>query len=171
MAQPPYVPGTTPPAGDWKPPAPRSRALPWLIAALVVSVLVVAGLIFALLSDDGEAVSGNVVGDVVQAVTESGPTLAEAKVACDPPDGGGGVTLHDGNKTLIVDTRGEEDASGASANTLYCVLGYLKTPVAVIEHMDSTRALDGRQTDSWGEFTAGWTYHPDDGMDLTIQER
>jgi hypothetical protein len=35
--------------------------------------------------------------------------------------------------------------------------------------MDSTSALNGRQEDSWQEFTASWTYHPDNGIDLIVR--
>ena len=168
----PYIPGTMPPNADWQPPAPKNRLLPWLIAALVVAVVAVGILIAALAAGGDKAVGERIAGNaVVEAVTDPGPTLAKAKTQCDPPDGRGGVSLHDGNKTLIIDTLGEEDSVGASTTTLYCVLNYLEAPAAVIEHMDSTRALDGRQTSTWESFSAGWTYHPDDGMDLTIQQR
>ena len=33
-----------------------------------------------------------------------------------------------------------------------------------------TRALDGMQTDSWGGMTARWTYHPDNGMNITFTD-
>lgn len=41
-------------------------------------------------------------------------------------------------------------------------------PESVKAHMFATRALDGRQTDTWPGFSASWSYHPDDGMDLVI---
>ena len=42
-------------------------------------------------------------------------------------------------------------------------------PDAVRQHVSTTRALDGQQTDSWTGYTARWTYHPDDGLQMTIQ--
>jgi hypothetical protein len=80
-----------------------------------------------------------------------------------------GVRVTDGGKTLIVDGRGDEDSSGTSIITVVCLLGNLKTPEAVKAHMDSTRALDGRQEDSWPGYTAAWSYHPDTGIDLVIR--
>ena len=35
-------------------------------------------------------------------------------------------------------------------------------------HIESTRALDGTQEDSFGDYQARWTYHPDNGMNLTV---
>ena len=32
------------------------------------------------------------------------------------------------------------------------------------------RALDGRQTGTWDDFEASWGYHPDDGINLVIEE-
>jgi hypothetical protein len=45
----------------------------------------------------------------------------------------------------------------------------LTIPQAVREHMSQTRALDGRQTDSWEGFSASWSYHPDSGINLIVQ--
>jgi hypothetical protein len=45
----------------------------------------------------------------------------------------------------------------------------LKVPQAVRSHMEQTRALDGRQTDTWPGFTASWTYHPEQGLDVVVQ--
>ena len=41
-----------------------------------------------------------------------------------------------------------------------CVLDELETPPQVQEHIDTTRALDGTQEDSWGDYQARWTYPP-----------
>jgi hypothetical protein len=37
--------------------------------------------------------------------------------------------------------------------------------------MEQTRALDGRQQDTWGGYTASWSYHPDSGMELIVQAK
>jgi len=67
--------------------------------------------------------------------------------------------------------RGEDPGSGSgSIDDLACVLTELGTPTHVISHMDSTRALDGMQSASWEIYTARWTYHPDQGLDITIHQ-
>ena len=38
----------------------------------------------------------------------------------------------------------------------------------MVAHIESTRALDGYQQETFGEFSASWTYHPDDGLNMTI---
>ena len=70
---------------------------------------------------------------------------------------------------MNLDGSGKEDWGKADTSALACVLAELKTPQAVIAHMDSTNALAGRQEDTWADFTASWTYHPDNGIDLIIR--
>ena len=48
------------------------------------------------------------------------------------------------------------------------VAAYLKNPDYVFDLIGTTRALDGRQTESWGKFRATWSYHPDSGLQLLI---
>lgn len=78
------------------------------------------------------------------------------------------ATADDGD-TLILDTKGKEDSDGLSTEDVACVLNSLDVPDAVLQHIDTTRALDGQQTDSWSGVDARWTYHPDDGLDITLR--
>jgi hypothetical protein len=52
-----------------------------------------------------------------------------------------------------------------------CVRGVLGMPLSVTAHMDGTRALDGRQSDTWGDLSASWTYHPTQGLNIIITSR
>lgn len=52
-----------------------------------------------------------------------------------------------------------------------CLLAKLQAPSYVSEHLGSTRALDGQQTDEWMGLEARWTYHPDSGTNLTVVDR
>lgn len=64
---------------------------------------------------------------------------------------------------------GEYSISGLAAGTaLSCILSGLEIPERVTSHMSSTRALDGTQNDAWDAYEARWTYHPDDGLNLTL---
>jgi len=42
-------------------------------------------------------------------------------------------------------------------------------PSFVSEAVWATRALDGRQEDSWPGYTAAWSYHPDSGLRMIIR--
>jgi len=35
-------------------------------------------------------------------------------------------------------------------------------------HINTTRALDGTQSDEWDGYKARWTYHPDAGVRITF---
>jgi phosphatidylethanolamine-binding protein (PEBP) family uncharacterized protein/LysM repeat protein len=73
--------------------------------------------------------------------------------------------------TLVVVGAYQEDdfvAGAMSGLVLTCVLANLDVPARVVSHIDQTRALDGLQEDSWGDYNAQWTYHPDSGLTITI---
>ena len=45
----------------------------------------------------------------------------------------------------------------------------LGMPDSVIEKMLSTRALDGRQSQTYSGVTVSWTYHPDAGLEIVYE--
>ena len=78
--------------------------------------------------------------------------------------------IGDGGYTLSIDGEGEESA-GADISDIACVLFELDVSDAVVGRIDNTRALDGTQEGSWGNFFATWSYHPDSGLSMIIEER
>ena len=47
----------------------------------------------------------------------------------------------------------------------------LDLPATLIEKMTGTRALDGRQTATYGDITVSWTYHPDHGLEILYERK
>ena len=79
--------------------------------------------------------------------------------------------LSDGNATLYLDLQGDDAGSGTLTYTdLQCYYRELHIPDYVTKHMEATRALDGRQSDTWSVFEASWSYHPDHGLDVLIRQ-
>lgn len=78
-----------------------------------------------------------------------------------------GVALGNSNSTLVLQTEGNEVAGMSYENAL-CVLKATKISDAELNLITTTRALDGRQTGSWNDFEATWSYHPDRGLNLTL---
>lgn len=81
--------------------------------------------------------------------------------------------LEDEGKSITFDTLGK-DESGIERGDIFdvgCVTNRLDAPNYVTTHIDSTRALDGQQSDEWDDYEARWSYHPDSGLDLTIIDR
>jgi hypothetical protein len=48
-----------------------------------------------------------------------------------------------------------------------CVSARLGLPDRIREQMGATRAIDGIQSEEFGDYRAQWTYHPDDGLRVT----
>jgi hypothetical protein len=137
-----------------------------LIWAVGVGLLVVALIIWVQQDDSGSASSPQNTEDAFLADDSAFLSpLAHAKNEC------AAGQLADEDTTLIVDVQGEDVGSGSiSFAALSCVLVELDTPSYVISQIDSTRALDGMQSASWETYTAQWTYHPDQGLDITIHQ-
>lgn len=132
-------------------PAPVKRsALPKVLILAVAAVLLI---VFAAWFFGGRATK------IEAASEECQKTLAVA-------DGGKTITLHvpgeDGDADLF--TR-------ATYDQVSCVLTELGAPSSFRDHLGSTRALDGMQASEWASFSARWTYHPRNGLRLTITER
>ncbi|KGJ82784.1 hypothetical protein GY21_00025 [Cryobacterium roopkundense] len=78
------------------------------------------------------------------------------------------IELGDEGQSLSMQTDGEE-SPGADVADVVCVLGELEIPDSVLTRISSTRALDGRQTATWSDYSASWGYHPDNGLDIVIE--
>lgn len=156
-----YAPPVSPEATPTPEPAKRPR-LP-LILGVVAVVLLLAGIggMAAYLLRDEPAVKAMSAWQLEQT-----QPLVGAQKACDPNKDG--TQLADGNDTLLVNGAGDKDTTGLRLAQVTCVLDKLKTPQAVIGQLGQTRALDGRQTATWPGYSASWTYHPSQGLDLII---
>ncbi|WP_155838808.1 hypothetical protein [Arthrobacter castelli] len=93
--------------------------------------------------------------------------IPEAVESCGVQDTAG-INVGDGGQSISMQSEGTESA-GAAYVDVACVLMELETTDSVISKIDSTRALDGRMTGQWGEFSASWGYHPDSGLDIVIE--
>ena len=151
------------PTGSADEPTVVVRRPRWMVPALAaMGVVTVAALAVAgwALAREG------VTPDGVEGDAGVGSTLAEAHRTC-----GSLGSLTDGGRTLYLDMKGEELGSGRLTwDEVLCYLIALEAPDYVLRHMESTRALDGRQSATWGQFEASWTYHPDDGLDVLIRQ-
>lgn len=95
-------------------------------------------------------------------------TLEAAKSECAPTSTN--VTVGDGGSTLLIDHQGEDETTGVSIEDVACLLVQLQVPDSVMAQMDSTRALDGRQSADFGDLSMSWSYHPDTGIDMIVTE-
>ena len=80
------------------------------------------------------------------------------------------LVVADKGTTLTLTTAGESGVSYTDIEDVACVLAKLEVPSYVVSHIDSTRALDGQQTDEWDGISARWTYHPESGLHLVLRD-
>jgi hypothetical protein len=73
------------------------------------------------------------------------------------------ITVADGGDSIIVEDAQEVEGVG-------CVLGTLHAPQSLVSNMDSTTAMMGRQHEEHDGLTYDWSYHPDNGFNMTITE-
>lgn len=115
----------------------------------------------------GLAVIPSIRGVASGIVTAAQPSpITSAVETCDV-EANRWIEVGDEGKSLSMQSLGEE-SSGAEFTDVFCVLNELNTPDSVLNRINSTRALDGRQTADWTGFSASWGYHPENGLDIVI---
>jgi hypothetical protein len=79
--------------------------------------------------------------------------------------------LEDKGRTLILDAAGKyyREPAGVSMNDLSCVLTITSAPSFVKSQINGTRSVDGMQRAKWNSMEAFWTYHPDDGLNISFR--
>jgi hypothetical protein len=132
----------------------------WAIAALAGVGIVGLAVSFALTRHSDDA--------ALPSESQSAP-LQAAIDAC-APGANQGSEVADGGRTLIIDGAGET-GSGMAVEGEVCLLTELNVSAAILAQMQGTTALQGRQSGSWDGYSASWTYHPDNGLDLIINEQ
>lgn len=59
---------------------------------------------------------------------------------------------------------------GPGVHKLRCVLESFGAPDSLSAKIEQTRAVDGTLTEEWPGFTATWTYHPDHGANVIVEQ-
>lgn len=128
-----------------------TRRLPLLAAGAAAAVVLVATNQPGQLSPEAEAAAS---------------PLAAAVDACNltaSPH----VDVLDNDHTLAIQGDGDE-TGGLQIGSVACLLTEVGVTDAVVARMDRTRALDGTQDATWGDYEASWTFHPDAGLNVLI---
>lgn len=140
----PPVAEAQPEAEALQPPGLRRRYL--LVGAAVVAVLLVAGAVIAFTSRSSP----------FEVAREKCGAASDAY-----------ARLGDDGKTLTLRSVGKE-SRGLSFDELECYWSELEMPDSVRAEVESTRALDGRQSGEWNGIRASWSYHPDSGVQMVF---
>lgn len=104
--------------------------------------------------------------------TASGPGVtAPTKGPMEQVASSCGVSAASDGQSIAMRTAGAKTSGGESAKDVTCVLVGLGAPQHIYSLIDATRALDGMQSESWGDYVARWTYHPDNGLTIVIAHK
>lgn len=77
------------------------------------------------------------------------------------------VSLDPDGKSLFLNGQGSK-GTGLAPENLSCLIYALNLPKSVIERMNTTTALMGTQTADFEGMHIEWTYHPDNGLDISF---
>jgi hypothetical protein len=97
---------------------------------------------------------------------EAAALMEEAVATCAPDSDY--VWLADEGTSIIAEGVGVGENPEGSIEEVSCVLTRLGAPESIYTHINTTSALDGWQEAEFGNYTAGWSFHPDSGIDMTI---
>lgn len=81
------------------------------------------------------------------------------------------IVLSDDGKSLYMDGSGNNFSSSLGLATEICILSELDMPTIILTRMNATNALMGVQTGDWDGISASWTYHPDNGLDVSLSKK
>lgn len=101
------------------------------------------------------------------------PRFKTAIEKCHVVSGHDGLEYADNGASLILSTESDPDPLSTHVNiaNVICVLDKLHVSAATKDRMFNTRALDGMQDARWKGIDASWTYHPDDGFNLSLEDK
>jgi hypothetical protein len=161
------------PAPQPTPEEPRHKRLiwPWVVAVIAVVVIVAAVAIPLSISaaqqEAEKQAAATAAEEAAEAEEKRLDTFRAALSRCgvdESPDAH--VDILDGGESVELLRVTKYD--GIPYNTLECILTHLEAPESISAQIGQTRALDGRQSESWDGYEADWTYHPDDGASVLI---
>ena len=84
------------------------------------------------------------------------------------------VTVFRDGSGLKIDTNPaniDDYYNGDALTAIKKINSALDLPATLVEKMTGTRALDGRQTATYGDITVSWTYHPDCGLEILYERK
>ena len=145
------------------PPTPRRRLRLWPAMATVVIVAALAGIAaFASTGDDTPTPSS---ADPAAAPVVS--RLAEARNAAGQVQY---LDMLDGGSAVSINGAPSSGVGGADVDTIVTFFVALDAPEVLYSRFDSTSSLMGLQEYEWDGLHVQWTYHPDNGLDILVED-
>jgi hypothetical protein len=109
------------------------------------------------------AVTG--VQDLIKSSSATAITVAVSDCNLESRDG---VSVSDGNKRLLIDTKGSADESGASTQNAVCLVQALQVPEDVLVKLNETKPDGERHKEEWDKHEITWEFSGDKGIKMDI---
>jgi len=77
------------------------------------------------------------------------------------------LTLSNDKASVMVDSKNQDDDKSTTA--IICMNMLLGAPDSLASKMSDTTAMAGAQDMSWDHYSARWTFHPDNGLDVIYE--
>ena len=133
----------------------------------VVGVLIVGGIGAALVLQDEDSTGAG----AAEPAAEPEPEGTRFEVAYEQAGVTSKyITVEDGGASIIVDGPPDDTNTNTFYPDLAALLTALDVPAYVVDQIDSTSSLQGLREATWNGIEASWSYHPDNGLDLTLVE-
>lgn len=62
-----------------------------------------------------------------------------------------------------------EESSGMGVFSQICILSELDVPDSVFDRINNTNSTMGVQEATWNNFEMSWSYHPNNGLDVSVE--
>ena len=114
-----------------------------------------------------------VVATVFIAGLDSGPNLEQIHKNLPATERLLYAELSSDKKSIIIDTNPNDINDYFAASTLQLIKDINKElglPDSLYDKLMSTRALDGRQVQTFNKITVSWTYHPNNGLKIIYEK-
>ena len=121
-------------------------------------------------SQDDDGYTPKVTVDPKQAAKDK---LYDAYQTCCKGSKTGYASIGSDRLSLTVDTNPNDSSYNSyesdAIDAIIAINSYLSLPSSLIDKMESTRALDGMQTQNCGTYSVTWNYHPDNGLKVIYE--
>lgn len=79
-----------------------------------------------------------------------------------------GLTIDEDGRSMYLNGEGEE-SGGMGVFSQVCILEELGVPDSVFDRINNTNSTMGVQEASWDNFQMSWSYHPNNGLDVSVE--
>ena len=143
-----------------------------LLKIVALALVLLVGISLVVSCGDSTESSGNTKTETKDPVAAAKAKLSEAYTTCCKGADKRYASRSSDGMSLTIDTKPDNKSYSGEADACDAIVAinkYLGLPSSLNDKMESTRALDGMQTQDCGSYTVTWNYHPDNGLKVIYE--